>query len=107
MIFGWRNLRLSVENTFLSALLGDLRVVLLPIHSWNGENGAPEIAEEVIADAVNDSEKMQEEGKNEGLRMLRMDDDDDSLKFDEVFVGDASVAGEINPVPDNWMQRLI
>ena len=74
----------------------------------NVENDVSEAIEEVIADGVND-EMEQEEEMDDGLRMLRMDDegdDDEEFEFDEVFLGNGSVAEEVDAVPDNWMPRL-
>ena len=74
----------------------------------NVENDVSEAIEEVIADGVND-EMGQEEEMVDGLRMLRMDDEDDDdeeFEFDEVFLGNGSVAEEVDAVPDNWMPRL-
>ena len=57
-----------------------------------------------------DNDEMEQDGEmDEGLRMLEMDyedDDDEEIEFDEVFVGTASVAGEIDAESDNWMPRL-
>ena len=74
----------------------------------NVENDVSEAIEEVIADAVND-EMEQEEEMDDGLRMLRMDEDDgdEEFEFDEVFLGNGSVAEEVDAVPDNWMPRLL
>ena len=75
----------------------------------NVENDVSEAIEEVIEDVVND-EMEQEEEMDDGLRMLRMDDEDDDdeeFEFDEVFLGNGSVAEEVDADPDNWMPRLI
>ena len=69
------------------------------------ENDVSEAIEEVIEDVVND-EMEQEEEMDDGRRMLRMDDDEE-FEFDEVFLGNGSVAEEVDAVPDNWMPRLL
>ena len=69
----------------------------------NVENDVSEAIEEVIADGVND-EMEQEEEMDDGLRMLRMDDEDDDdeeFEFDEVFLGNGSVAEEVDAASDN------
>ena len=69
---------------------------------------AVNVGAEAVADVGN--EEMEQDGEvDEGLRMLEMDyedDDDEEIEFDEVFVGNASVAGEIDAESDNWMPRL-
>ena len=69
---------------------------------------AVNVGAEAVADVGN--EEMEQDGEvDEGLRMLEMDyedDDDEEIEFDEVFVGNASVAGEIDVESDNWMPRL-
>ena len=69
---------------------------------------AVNVGAEAVADVGN--EEMEQDGEvDEGLRMLEMDyedDDDEEIEFDEVFVGNASVAGEIDAESDNWMPCL-
>ena len=70
---------------------------------------AVNVGAEAVADVGN--EEMEQDGEvDEGLRMLEMDyegDDDGEIEFDEVFVGNASVAGEIDAESDNWMPRSL
>ena len=70
---------------------------------------AVNVGAEAVADVGN--EEMEQDGEvDEGLRMLEMDyedDDDEEIEFDEVFVGNASVAGEIDAESDNWMPRSL
>ena len=81
---------------------------LMLLERENAVNVVAEVVEEVVADGDND--EMEQDGEmDEGLRMLEMDyedDDDEEIEFDEVFVGNASVAGEIDAESDNWMPRL-
>ena len=69
---------------------------------------AVNVGAEAVADVGN--EEMEQDGEvDEGLRMLEMDyedDDDEEIEFDKVFVGNASIAGEIDAESDNWMPRL-
>ena len=64
---------------------------------------------EVVAEGGN--EIMEQDGEmDEGLQMLEMDyedDEDEEIEFDEIFVGNAPVAGEINEDSDNWLPRLL
>ena len=81
---------------------------LMLLERENDVNVVAEVVKEVVADGDND--EMKQDGEmDEGLWMLEMDyedDDDEEIEFDEVFVGNASVAGEIDAESDNWMPRL-
>ena len=79
---------------------------LMLLERENAVNVVAKVVEEVVADGDNE----QDGEMDEGLRMLEMDyedDDDEEIEFDEVFVGNASVAGEIDAESDNWTPRLL
>ena len=82
---------------------------LMLLERENAVNVVAEVVEEVVADGDND--EMEQDGEmDECLPMQEMDyedNDNEEIEFDEVFVGKASVAGEIDAESDNWMPRSL